>query len=109
MEQDRIRLSALVRVVVPAARTLDATGSNPGSKRIATESNSEQLRPLQHGEEHRVRVNAPAGGRAVAGSKKALVKTIFYPLGGDASSGTKGSNFDESCVWLRRAEFGSNA
>jgi hypothetical protein len=38
------------------------TGSNPGSKLSATEPKSEQLRPLQNAEEHRVRLDRSGWG-----------------------------------------------
>src|SRR3954454_2554676 len=63
-------------------------GSNRASKLSATESNSEQLRQPERAKSQRVRLIAPAGGRAVAGAilsprstRKARKRRSFRFLG----------------------------
>ena len=54
-----------------------SAGCNPGCKLSATESNSEQLGPLQSAESHRVRLDRSGWGRAVAGSNPVSPITIY--------------------------------
>ena len=90
-------------------------GSNPGSKLSATESNSEQLRPPQSAESHRVRLDrsgwGPGGRRfksCLPDHGKALLIGLLCRAVAASGRGTTGKIFD-GIRRRRAAPLGSSA